>query len=298
MDRLADSANFGWDFQLQLYMCRALRPTTKDMRLKMLIITTKTLVSDLKQLGVQPGQTLLVHTSMKALGGHILGDAPAVVDALMEAITPEGTLVMPTNSTNNTDPATWGRNPFSPAQWDMIRAEMPPYRAEITPSNRMGAINECFRTYPGVRRSSHPAFSFAAWGKQAAFVTADQALNNSVAEQSPIGRVYDLDGWIMLLGVGYERNTSLHLADYRADYPFKESEENGSAMLVNGRRQWVTYHDEAIGMADFAEIGASFERETDEVLIGKVAEATVRLMRQRALVDYAVRWYETHRTEA
>ena len=80
----------------------------------MLIITTKTLVNDLKQLGVQAGQTLLVHTSMKALGGHVVGDAPAVVDAFMEVITPEGTLVMPTNSTNNSDPSTWGRNPFSP----------------------------------------------------------------------------------------------------------------------------------------------------------------------------------------
>ncbi|MCA9958115.1 MAG: AAC(3) family N-acetyltransferase [Anaerolineales bacterium] len=264
----------------------------------MQIITTQTLVNDLKNLGVQTGQTLLVHTSMKALGKHVLGDAPAVVDALMEVITPEGTLVMPTNSTNNTDPATWGRNPFTPEQWDTIRAEMPPYRPEITPSNRMGMINECFRTYPGVRRSSHPAFSFAAWGKHAAFVTANQSLNNSVAEQSPVGRVYELDGWILLMGVGYERNTSLHLADYWADYPFKEREDNGSAMLVNGRCQWVTYYDEAVGMDNFAAIGESFERETDEVMIGKVAAATVRLMRQRALVDYAVRWLETNRAEA
>ncbi|MBE2224980.1 MAG: AAC(3) family N-acetyltransferase [Anaerolineae bacterium] len=260
-----------------------------------MIITTKSLVHDFQKLGLQSGQTVLVHTSMKALGGHIIGDAPAVVDALMQVITPDGTLVMPTNSTNNTDPTTWGRNPLSEAEWAVIRAEMPPYRPEITPSNRMGAINECFRTYPGVRRSSHPAFSFAAWGKHAEFVTANQALDNSVAEKSPIGRVYDLDGWIFLLGVGYERCTSLHLADYRAEYPFKEAEENGSAMLVNGCRQWVTYRDEAIGMADFAQIGAAFELETNAVIIGKVAEATVRLMRQQALVDFAVRWFETHR---
>ncbi len=264
----------------------------------MLIITTKTVVQDLKQLGIQAGQTLLVHSSLKALGGHVLGDAPAVVDALLEVVTPEGTLVMPTNSTNNTDPSTWGNNPFSPEQWEFVRAEMPPYRPEITPSNRMGVVNECFRAYPDVLRSSHPAFSFAAWGKQAAFVTANQALNNSVAEQSPIGRVYELDGWVLLLGVGYEQNTSLHLADYRADYPFKKSETNGSSMLVNGRRQWVTYHDEAIGMEDFAAIGTSFEQETNEVIVGKVAKATARLMRQRVLVDYAVRWLETHRAAA
>lgn len=262
----------------------------------MLIITTKSLVKDLTQLGLYAGQIVLVHTSMKALGGHVVGDAPAVVDALMEVLTPAGTLVMPTNSTNNTDPATWGRNPIPVDRWDEIRAEMPPYRPEITPSNRMGAINECFRTYPGVRRSSHPAYSFAAWGQHAAYVTANQSLDNSVAEQSPVGRVYALDGWVLLLGVGYERNTSLHLADFRADYPAKEAEENGSAMLVDGRRQWVTYRDEAIGMADFAELGAAFEQETNEVVVGKVAGATARLMRQRPLVDYAVRWMETHRS--
>lgn len=262
----------------------------------MLMITTKSVAHDLARLGIRAGQTVLVHTSMKALGGYVVGDAPAIVDALMKVITPDGTLVMPTHSTNNTDPATWGHSPVPAEQWDVIRAEMPPYRPEITPSNRMGAINECFRTYPGVRRSSHPAFSFAAWGDHAEFVTANQSLDNSVAEQSPIGRVYELDGWVLLLGVGYEHNTSLHLADYRANYAGKQREENGSAMLVNGRRQWVTYRDEAIGLENFAAIGAAFERETNEVVIGKVAEATVRLMRQRPLVDYAIRWLETQPT--
>lgn len=71
-------------------------------------------------------------------------------------------------------------------------------------------------------------------------------------------------------------------------------EENGSAMLVYGRRQWVTYRDDAIGMDDFAAIGASFEQQTNEVVMGKVADATVRLMRQRPLVDYAVYWLEAH----
>ena len=202
-----------------------------------MIITTKSLVRDLKRLGLHAGQIVLVHTSMKALGGYIVGDAPAVVDALMQVITLAGTLIMPTHSTNNTDPATWRRSPVPAKLWDEIRAEMPPYRPEITPSNGMGAINECFRTYPDVRRSSHPAFSFSAWGQYADFVTANQSLDNSVAEQSPIGRLYDLDGWVLLLGVGYDHNTSLHLADYWADYDYKQAVENGSAMLVNGRRQ-------------------------------------------------------------
>jgi aminoglycoside 3-N-acetyltransferase len=259
------------------------------------LITTKQLVAEFKQLGLHTGQIVLAHTSLKALGGYVVGDAPAVVDALLEVLTPQGTLVMPTHSSNNTEPSSWLRSPVSPEMWPLIRAEMPPYRPEITPSNGMGAINESFRTYPGVCRSSHPAFSFAAWGQQAAWITADQALNNSVAEQSPIGRLYELDGWVMLLGVGHDHNTSLHLADFRANYPRKQREENGSAMLVNGRRQWVTYYDEAIASDYFEAVGAAFEQETDEVVVGQVAGAVVRLMRQRPLVAFAIKWIEANR---
>ena len=259
------------------------------------LITKDQLIVDLKQLGLQAGQIVLIHTSLKALGGYVAGDAPTVVDAFLEVITPQGTVIMPTHSTNNSDPATWRRSPIPSEMWPALRANMPPYRPEITPSNGMGAINECFRTYPNVHRSSHPAFSFSAWGKEAAWITADQSLNNSVAEQSPIGRLYQVDGWVMLFGVGYIHNTSLHLADFRANYPRKYGEANGSAMLVNGRQQWVTYYDEAIGSDDFEALGGAFEQETNEVMMGKVAGATVRLMRQRPLVDFAVKWIEANR---
>jgi aminoglycoside 3-N-acetyltransferase len=146
-----------------------------------------------------------------------------------------------------------------------------------------------------VHRSDHPAFSFAAWGKHAEFVTAGQALNNGVAEHGPIGRLYDLDGWVLLLGVDHGNNTSLHLADYRADYAPKTVEHNGSAMLVDGRRVWVTYRDDAIGSDDFVELGEAYEAETGAVTVGNVAGATARFMRQRPLVDWAVGWLERTR---
>lgn len=65
-------------------------------------------------------------------------------------------------------------------------------------------------------------------------------------------------------------------------------------MLVYGRRQRVTYRDDAIEMDEFAVVGASFEQQTNEVVMGKVADATVRLMRQRPLVDYAVYGLKAH----
>lgn len=260
-----------------------------------MLLTTNILINHLKNAGFFAGQTVIVHTSMKAFGAYIVGAEQAVVDALMTVITANGTLIMPTHSTDNTDPSTWYVSPVPEAEWDTIRENMPPYRPDSTPTNRMGRINECFRTYDGVLRSSHPAFSFAAWGKYAHFVIENQALNNSVAEQSPIGRVYDLDGYVCLMGVGYKRNTSLHLADFRAGWNGKEREYNASAMLINGEREWVTYYDDAIASDDFEQIGRDFEAGTDEVTLSTIGDATVRLMRQRVLVDYAVSWMETHR---
>lgn len=128
-------------------------------------------------------------------------------------------------------------SPVPENEWDTIRGNMPPYRPDNTPTNRMGRINECFRNYDGVLRSSHRAFSFIAWGKHASFLNENQALDNSVAEQSLIGRIYDLDGYVCLISVSYKRNTSLHLADYRAQWNGKEREYGASAMLVNGQRQ-------------------------------------------------------------
>ncbi len=258
-------------------------------------LTITDLIAAFRQAGLFAGQTVIVHTSMKAFGCYVIGAEQAMPDALMAVLTPEGTLVMPTHSTDNSDPSTWRRPPLPPEQWDLIRQNMPPYRPASTPTNRMGRINECFRSYPGVLRSAHPAFSFAAWGKHAAYVIADQALNNSVAEQSPIGRIYDLDGWVCLLGVVHANNTSLHLSDYRAQYAGKVPEHNGSAMLVDGQRRWVTYADDAIAADDFDELGAAFEAETDAVTISQIGRAAVRVMRQRALVDYGVRWMEAHR---
>ena len=60
--------------------------------------------------------------------------------------------------------------------------------------------------------------SFAAWGKHAEFVTDGHSLDNGLGETSPLARVYDLDGYVLLLGVDYDSNTSFHLAEYRAPH--------------------------------------------------------------------------------
>jgi aminoglycoside 3-N-acetyltransferase len=257
-------------------------------------VTVERMASDLDTLGVESGQTVLVHGSLSSLG-WVCGGPTAVVDALMTVVGPDGTLVMPTHSPGNRDPSNMGNPPVPDSWYDTIRAQMPPYRPSVTPTRGMGAIAECFRSYPGVTRSDHPQHSFAAWGSDAEFVTSDHSLDDSLGEGSPLARVYDLDGDVLLLGTTHGTNTSLHLAEYRASIDLERT-SNASAVLVDGDREWVQWEDLAIDDGDFAACGEAFEtRRPDDVETGTVGVGEATLFSQRSLVDFAVDWFESNR---
>jgi aminoglycoside 3-N-acetyltransferase len=253
-------------------------------------ITTERLVSDLDALGLSAGDTVLVHSSLSALG-WVSGGAPVAVDALMSVITEEGTLVMPTHSSQLSDPTHW-ENPPVPDDWEeRIKETSPPFRPELTPTRGMGAIVDCFRDYPGVVRSQHPTSSFAAWGTNAEFVVEDHAYDSSLGERSPLARLAELDAQVLRLGV--DANTSLHLAEYRAEYDGKSFDVNGGPVLVDGKRRWVTF-EEPESEDDFRDIEAAFE-EDHEVRRGQVGEADATLLSQRELVAFGTQWMEENR---
>lgn len=255
--------------------------------------TVDSIAGDLRAIGIEAGQTVMVHSALSKLG-WICGGAVAVISALQQVLTPAGTLVMPTHTGNLSDPAGWCNPPVPESWWETIRTQTPAYDPDITPTYFMGTIPEAFRRMPGVQRSAHPLLSAAAWGHQATFVTANHALESGMGDESPLGRIYDLDGWVLLLGVGHDSNTSLQLAEYRAAWPGKSIIQHGAPMLVDGKQQWVVFDDLDQSDEDFDELGAAFD-ETGQVVIGQVAQATARFMRQRALVDFAVGWMESHR---
>lgn len=258
------------------------------------IVLKEDIKTALQTLGVAKGQVLMVHTSLSALG-FVCGGAQVVIEALMEAVGPEGTLMMPTQSWKNLDPAA-GVHWEEPEQWwDLIRQNWPAYDKRLTPTNTMGAVAEMFRSWPGTLRSDHPARSVAAWGKYADYLTKDHDLSNIFGEGSPIGKLYELGGSVLLIGVGYDKNTSLHLADVRADYPGKHMATECSAILEKGQRVWKNYETLYVDGEDFEQIGVAFEGccPVNKVPLGN---GTLTLMDQRQLVDFAVYWIEKNRT--
>ena len=257
------------------------------------IVLKKDLLDAFQKVGVKAGQTVMVHCSLSSLS-FVCGGAQVVIEALMESVGEDGTLMMPAQSWKNLDPSS-GVHWQEPREWwQLIRDNWPAYDKDITPTNTMGAVTEMFRRWPGTVRSDHPARSVAAWGRYAEYLTENHDLSNIFGDGSPIGKLYELDGYVLLIGVGYDKNTSLHLADVRADYPGKHNIVENSAILENGVRVRKPYETLFVNGEDFDRIGQAFEASCS-VAKAVLGNGTVTLMHQRELVDFAVRWIEENR---
>lgn len=250
-------------------------------------ITVESLVGDLGRLGLAAGQTVLVHSSLSSLG-WVCGGGVAVVEALLTVLGTEGTLVVPTHTAGCSDPAEWVNPPVPESWWDTIRNQMPAFHRATTPSRGMGAVPEVVRSWPGARRSRHPQVSFAAVGLAADLITSGHQLADGMGEGSPLARLYDLDALVLLIGVGHDRNSSLHLAQHRG--AGRPRVEQSGPVLVEGERQWLTWDDLDLDTDDFPVLGVHLDG-SGATQRGVVGLAEARLMSQRRVVDDAVAWF-------
>jgi aminoglycoside 3-N-acetyltransferase len=245
--------------------------------------TPVSLAADFAALGVRPGMIVMVHSSLRQVGWTV-GGPVTVIRALLQELGPEGTLVMPAESPQVSDPAGWSDERVKPQWHDTIREHLPVFDPQTTPTT-MGALAEAFRTYPGTRRSIHPLVSVCANGCRAAQITAQHALEFCEGRGTPFEKLYDLDAHTLLLGVGFNRCTSLHYAESLV--PGRRTTISRFPIIEAGRRVWVQKPDMAADNGvHFPEVGRRFVA-AGRVRAGKIGHADRMLFSTRALVDFA-----------
>lgn len=205
------------------------------------VLATRSRISaDLRALGIAGGDIVCAHTALASIG-FVPGGARTVIEALLEAIGEDGTLVMPSFSGDLSDPAAW-RFPPVPDDWiGPIRDEMPAYDPVRTPSRGVGSVAELFRCWPGARRSAHPQSSFSAVGPNAQNIVQGHSLNERFGRHSPLARLEQLGGKVVLLGAPWDTTSIFYLTQF--DVPSLLSVEKASPVVVDGKKTWATYSD-------------------------------------------------------
>jgi aminoglycoside 3-N-acetyltransferase-4 len=220
------------------------------------------LVRQLGDLGVVAGDVLLVHTSFRVVG-PVEGGPLGLISALREALGSQGTLVMPSSSGNDDEPFDPATSPASPD---------------------LGITADMFWRLRNVRRSDHLE-AFAASGPLAQAILADPLPLPPHIPESPVGRVHEHDGKVLLLGVGHDANTTLHLAELIAGVPYRSP--GYCTVLEDGRRVRIDYGENNHCCVRFALADDWLRRERLQSE-GRVGHAQGRLMRSRDLVRLAV----------
>jgi aminoglycoside 3-N-acetyltransferase len=249
--------------------------------------TFNSLRRELCELGMTAGTTVMVHSSLGQVGWSV-GGPVTVIHALLDVIGTTGTLVMPAESPQVADPSTWQDDRVKPEWYDTIREHLPVYDPRTTPTT-MGAIPEAFRTFPGTLRSQHPLVSVCAKGPLAAQITADHPLEFCEGAGGPFEKLYTVGAHTLLLGVGFNRCTSLHYAESLV--PGRRTALSRFPMMRNGQRLWV----EAPQMASdngvhFPRVGREFV-DMGVVRVARVGNADSLLFATRDLVDFAESYF-------
>ncbi|MCL2362307.1 MAG: AAC(3) family N-acetyltransferase [Defluviitaleaceae bacterium] len=221
------------------------------------------IVTDLRNLGIMPDDTLLVHSSLKSLG-WVEGGAETVIKALIAAL-PTGNLLMPALT------------------YEYVRIDTPIFSMADTPSC-VGTIPETFRKFPGVIRSVHPTHSVCAYGINAEEITARHHLDRTpVGENSPFRQMMKYGGKIMMLGCGLMPNTFMHGVEEATKVPYI-LESTPTKLIVNGVEVFHYKHH-------FGSLIQRYDRVTEvcEITQGKVLEAEVFIIDAQILWDTATK---------
>lgn len=259
-------------------------------------VTYSQLLNDFRALGVQAGDTIMLHASVKAMG-WVVGGPDMVLRALQEVLTPDGTLMMFIG---------WEDDPYE-VQFEgdeealqVYLDNLPAFDPATARADRtnLSILTEYLRTTPGAVRSSEP-YGFAAVGKHADYIVSEHPHNYRNGPGSPLEKLYQLGGKVLNIGAPLNTVTLLHYAEDICNVPNKAVVRYKMPLLQNGERVWVEYeeHDSSKGIAEwdsdyFDTIVVEFIE--DRNLPTKyVGAAKSYLFDAQDLVAFGVQWMET-----
>ena len=262
---------------------------------ELLLVTRSGLVKDFADLGVCPGGVVMLHASVKAVG-WVVGGPDVILHALREALGPDGTLMMYVG---------WEDGTYEMGSWPEAKRrayleQCPPFDP-ATSRAVMGwsILTEYLRTTPGACRSANPEASMAAIGAKAGWLTADHPLDYGFGRGSPLEKLCEAGGKVLLLGSPLDAVTVLHYAEAMADVPGKRTVRYRQPILVGGKPTWVEVEefDSGRGIKDWGG-GDYFVAIVQEYLAaghgrtGLVGAARSHLFDAQELVRFGVGWME------
>jgi aminoglycoside 3-N-acetyltransferase len=199
-------------------------------------IARRQLVVELRQLGLLPGATVMVHASVRAVGA-VHGGPDEIHLAVEEAVGPGGTVMMYVGCQEGFDDV--GRGVYTPAEEAEILAHQPAFDFQASRASRdFGILAELFRSFPGTVCSANVGGRMAARGARARWLTADPPWDYCFGAGSPLAKLCAAGGSVLLLGSDHDEVTLLHLAEHEADFADKRVARYRVPVLQDGERVW------------------------------------------------------------
>lgn len=260
-------------------------------------VTKTQLEAQCKELGLASGNVVMVHASMRSVG-PILGGPDVLIDAILEAVSPEGTIMVYVGCQQPFDDI--GRRIYLPEEEVFILEHCPAFNSDAARASRdFGVFAELFRTRTGAVASQNVSARMAALGANASWLVSNHSLSYGFGKGSPLEKLCELDGKILLVGSDLDCVTLLHYAEAISAISEKNVVHIKVPLTIAGERQWteVEEYNSSTGVRDwphrfFADIMQKFVN-TPNVNVGKLANAITYAMSARKVVDFAVPIMET-----
>lgn len=247
--------------------------------------------ADLAALGLRAGDTVMLHGAMRAIG-PVMGGPTTVVATLLQTLGPTGTLMMYVGWQDLPD---W-LDELEPGERAAYEREYPPFDPATARAVRdHGILAEVARTWPGAERSLNPEASMVAIGAAARDLTRDHPRDYGYGAGSPLARLVERGGRVLLLGAPLDTLTLLHHAEAIARLRHKATVRYRYPALEDGRRVWIAVEDFNTGEPHAA---YTFEQIARDYLAagrghtGMVGRAPSHLFDAADLAAFAVAWLE------